>query len=349
MGMSSGGQSSNPWGNYSRGPAGTSYPGSGVSPSAPSVTQPGSVDPRFMNGGYNPNGNVNPFSGWGNRGAGAGPTAPGSGVSPQPPSITEPGTFPETGGPFNPMTGSTTPMAPPTLETGGPFNPMTGSTTPSATPTLQGSMNHGMNPSGQYAGQQAPMHSGPGQFYGIRKGNGPGQPYEQGGPGRFAPPSRYYQDSMNKPGSLPNVQTDDAGYVRSLYSGLLGRDPSQDEVSNASQALTGQYGGDRSKLADFFRQSEEFKAKGPTGAPPNIYGGPGTGAPYDPRTQGYQPGAGWQTMLRQYSMGAGQNPNQYIQDRGMRPMWGDQRQSWEPDAPPAGMGLSELLRQYRGY
>ena len=81
---------------------------------------------------------------------------------------------------------------------------------------------------------------------------------------------------------------------------------------------------------------------------PNAFGGQGTGAPYDPRTPNYQPGAGWQTMLRQYAMGAGQNPNQYVQDRGMNPMWGNQQQSWEPNAPPSGMGLSELLQRYRG-
>ena len=82
---------------------------------------------------------------------------------------------------------------------------------------------------------------------------------------------------------------------------------------------------------------------------PMAFSGPGSGAPYDPRTPGYQPGAGWQTMLRQYAMGAGINPNAYIQDRGMRPMWGDQQQSWEPQAAPAGMGLSGLLQRYRGY
>ena len=344
MGQSA--QNSNPWGGYSRGPAGTVGPGSGVSPGGPSITQPGSIDPRFTNGGYNPNGNVNPWSGFGNRGAGGGTTAPGSGVSPGGPQITQPGSI-DPG--FTGETGGATPYTPPqnpTLQTGGmtPFQ------------TIQpqpGSMNQqtgGMTP---YVGQQAPTNSGPGQFYGQRNGpvhSGQGQFYGQrngqigpgvpGGP-PGGPRNGYQPLGM---GQLPNAQTDDAGYVKSLYSGLLGRDPSADEVSNASQALTGQYGGNRDALANFFKGSDEFKAKAP-----NAYGGPGSGAPYDPRTPGYQPGAGWQTMLRQYAMTDGRAPNQYVQDRGLSPMWGDQRQSWEPNAPPAGMGLSELLRQYRGY
>jgi hypothetical protein len=90
-------------------------------------------------------------------------------------------------------------------------------------------------------------------------------------------------------------------------------------------------------------------AAGGAGAPPtNIYGGPGSGAPYDPTTPGYQPGAGWQTMLRQYAMRDGQsNPNQYVTDRGLSPMWGGQQQPWEPQG--FGGSLSQLLQRYRGF
>lgn len=84
-------------------------------------------------------------------------------------------------------------------------------------------------------------------------------------------------------------------------------------------------------------------------AAPNAFGGTGTGAPYDPRTPGYQPGAGWQTMLRQYAMGDGVDPNQYVQDRGLNPMWGNARQPWEPESVPGGMGLSQLLQRFRGF
>lgn len=305
-------QNSNPWQTtMPRGAQGgpSSVPGGGSNPWA-------GVAPRGAGGGPSsvPGGGSNQFAGWAPRGAGVGTMGPGAGVSPAGPSTTMPGTWDPTIG----------------METGGPSNPMVGTRTPMGPPTLPGSMNSSFGGVGQaYTGpsgggtmtgqntQQGPMNSGQGQFFGQRD-------------------------------SVAGAQMDNQGYVKSLYSGLLGRDASSDEVSNASQALSGQYGGNRGALEDFFKNSAEYKAR--PQAQPNAYGGPGSGLPFDPRTQGYQPGAGWQTMLRQYARTDGQqNPNQYVQDRGLSPMWGQQQQSWEPQAAPNGMGLSELLRSYRGY
>ncbi len=67
---------------------------------------------------------------------------------------------------------------------------------------------------------------------------------------------------------------------------------------------------------------------------PGAFAGQGTGAPYDPRTPGYQPGAGWQTMLRQYAMQDRNPMNQYVNDRRLTPMWRDQQQAWEPTPAP---------------
>jgi hypothetical protein len=76
------------------------------------------------------------------------------------------------------------------------------------------------------------------------------------------------------------------------------------------------------------------------------FGGQGSGAPYDPRTPNYQPGAGNQTMLRQYAMQNGVPLNAYMGNQ--TPMWGNQQQSWEPSRPQTD-SLSEMLRMYRGY
>ena len=99
----------------------------------------------------------------------------------------------------------------------------------------------------------------------------------------------------------------------------------------------------------FAQNGQMLLGQDPNKGAPNAFGGAGTGAPYDPRTPGYQPGAGWQTMLRQDAMSNGADPNQYIRDRGMNPMWGSAQQPWEPAVPPGGMGLSQLLQYFRGY
>lgn len=99
----------------------------------------------------------------------------------------------------------------------------------------------------------------------------------------------------------------------------------------------------------FAQNGQMLLGQDPNKGAPNAFGGAGTGAPYDPRTPGYQPGAGWQTMLRQDAMSNGADPNQYIRDRGMTPMWGSEKQPWEPAVPPGGMGLSQLLQYFRGY
>lgn len=99
----------------------------------------------------------------------------------------------------------------------------------------------------------------------------------------------------------------------------------------------------------FAQNGQMLLGQDPNKGAPNAFGGAGTGAPYDPRTPGYQPGAGWQTMLRQDAMSNGADPNQYIRDRGMNPMWGSEKQPWEPAVPPGGMGLSQLLQYFRGY
>lgn len=99
--------------------------------------------------------------------------------------------------------------------------------------------------------------------------------------------------------------------------------------------------------------SSQYQSKpgvGPAQRPPfggnGAFGGQGTGAPYDPRTPNYQPGAGNQTMLRQYAMQNGQPLNSYMGNQ--TPMWGNQQQSWEPSRPQTD-SLSEMLRMYRGF
>lgn len=271
--------------------------------------------------------NSNPWSTYGTRGAGAGPTGQTTPVNPNPYNANPfstygnrgagagtgyPGSGVSPGGPTTTMPGSIDPRFLGGLETGGTSPVPTQPNPTLSQPTMstgfrvnENPMNKPYSPSGQYHGQ-AWGGNGPGSFSG-------------------------------------NMQPmDDQGFARSMYTGLLGRDPTADEVTNATTALQTQYGGDRNALANFFRGSDEFKGS------PNAYGGPGAGAPYDPRTPGYQRGAGWQTMLRQYAGRDGMsNPNQYITDRGLTPMWGQQQQPWEPQA--LGGSLSQLLRGYRGY
>lgn len=156
--------------------------------------------------------------------------------------------------------------------------------------------------------------------------------------------------SMNKPFSGVGQQF--TGSVPGSFSGQNTQQPAYSgEYFKPGQTLTV----DQLPAWNKWREAGMPSAPQAGGTPPtNIYGGPGSGAPYDPRTPGYQIGpnigsGGWQTMLRQSAMGAGMDPNAFIQERGLQPLWGNQQQPWEPQAPPAGMGLSELLRRYRGF
>jgi hypothetical protein len=265
---------------------------------------------------------ANPF-GTGYRGAGAGPTGT---------------TVPSTNPPYN---------ANPWLNTG----PRSGGAMPGQSPggpstTMPGSIDPRFL-TGDPTGGTSPIPTTPNPTLSQPTMSAPG------GRQYFGPDG---MGSMNKPmgvsggyqGQALSPQSDQ-DFASSLYSGLLGRQASADEITNATTALQSQYGGDRSKLVDFFRQSDEFKST------PNAF--TGSNQPWIDNTpsqwRNNRPfgtdqrigSPGWQTMLRQYAGRDGQSPNAYM--GGLTPMWGNEGQMWEQT--PMGGSLSQLLRGYRGY
>lgn len=130
--------------------------------------------------------------------------------------------------------------------------------------------------------------------------------------------------NVQKPGIAPQMQ--DSGFQNSLM---------------AAQ--------DFNRTPRFSAFGGNMEKPGLVGGPTNVYGPGGQSGlpPYDPRGMNYQPGAGWQTMLRRYARDDGAPINQYVQDRGLNPMWGGTPQPWEPAT--ADGSLSEILRRSRSY
>ena len=359
----------NPWTNTGPRGAGGGPFGGGYRPGGPSVTMPGSVDPRFMNGsGGLETGGTSPV-----------PTQPN-------PTLNKPMM---SGGGF--MTRESDILQPGAMQPAGTPNP--------------GSMNQSFSG----VGQQFTGQGGPGSFYGQYGqmpggmtsggfaeggGNRNGMTGMSGGPssesgalvnGSSPIGSRQFMPNQGAGAWMQGPNTSpfgDGGMSSGGNAGNFGNPTGMTGISGGPSSFGGQpvngsspgggvampsqpaYSGEYfkpgqtltvdqlpawNKWREAGMPSAPSAAAGGAGAPPtNIYGGPGSGAPYDPTTPGYQPGAGWQTMLRQYAMRDGQsNPNQYIQDRGLNPMWGGQQQPWEPQGFAGG--LSQLLQRYRGF